>query len=168
MQSDYLFNSFWWSSKNIRTRLESLTPCFFITFDQLTFPKSTKSFPAKYVQFWSTYAGPFKRYFAGWRGVSEIIGVAGMACLNIQVECPLKAPLSIISSGFSHRVINQSPKLWSKPIPYMLFLMGRVSYIGTNSSKPWSRSFDVHSMVLPCFDLPFIKEMRLEAKCGCS
>uniref|UniRef100_A0A2P2L9D9 Uncharacterized protein LOC107404278 n=1 Tax=Rhizophora mucronata TaxID=61149 RepID=A0A2P2L9D9_RHIMU len=67
-----------------------------------------------------------------------------MACRSTQVECPLKAPLSIIRSGFSQLAMNQSPKLWSKPIPCMLFFIGRVSYIGTNSSKPLIKSLDVH------------------------
>lgn len=40
----------------------------------------------------------------------------------------------------------------------MLFLMGRVSYIGMNSSRPISKSLDVHSTTFPCFDLPFDKE----------
>ena len=155
---DYLFNSFWWSSKKIRTRLRSVIPCFFITFPQSMLPKSTKSLPAKYVQFPSTYAGPFLRYFSGCRGVIEMIRVSGIACRNTQVECPLKAPLSIIRSGFSHRAMNQRPKLWSNPIPNRLFLIGRVSYIGTNSSKPLIRSLDVHSTVFPCFDLPLAKD----------
>lgn len=142
----------------MRTRLRSVIPCFFISFPQSMLPKSTKSFPAKYVQFPSTYAGPFFRYFSGCRGVMEIIRVSGIACRKTQVEWPLKAPLSIIRSGFSHRAMNQRPKLWSKPMPYMLFFIDRDSYIDTNSSKPLSRSLEVHSTVFPCFDLPFAND----------